>query len=362
MQSPHVFLVDPHMTDEVFTPLRFFIRKRRGLKKYSYFQQICSDESKVNVSQSWALSGIVPAKIFSKLPKVVRRAINLLETYFWGIFNKVKINRVKPTENDVAIVYLRNHTKKVDAYVSMLRGCGVKIVWLTSHFHLSYHNKNYINNQDIVCLDNKLPVDVELPGHKMISPPVVGSRFKVLDRQFDNRHSRVLCVGTVHMYQNYFLGSVAYNNSYTMHPSRCSLLESDDPRLEKNFSVITDNISLYQSQRTYMGGDLPSFYNSFRFAFIGSEHLGIAALGVYEAMSCGCEVFIEESVGNMLNMKEGIDAWFFNGTADSLLKKFNFINENNLYLNQDAINEFSSRYRANYLNENIKNNIINLLK
>ncbi|TYK65326.1 hypothetical protein [Colwellia echini] len=360
MQSPRVFLVDPHMTDEVFTPLRFFIRKRRGLKKYSYFKEICSGETKVNIAQSCALSGVIPANLFSNLPKVVRSFVNCLETLFWKFFNEVKINRIMPEQNDIAVVYLRNHTDKVDVYISMLRNRGVKIVWLTSHFHLSYNNKDYINNQDTVCLDNKLSENIELRGNTIISPPVVSSRFKVFDREFNKRQQRVLCMGTVHMYKNKFLGSVAYNDFYTMHPSRCSLLESDDLRIEKNFSVITDNINLYQSQRAYMGGDLPSLYNSYRFAFIGSEHLGIAALGVYEAMSCGCEIFIEESVGKSLNMEEGVNAWFFNNTAESLLAKLTFIIENKLYLNQCAIKDFSDKYRSDFLYKTTKNIIVNL--
>ncbi len=360
MQSFRVFLVDSHMTDEVLTPIRFFIRKRRGLNKYSYLTKNCSTKGKINITKSGALSGIIPASVFSILPKPLRSVIVYIETFVWAKLNQAKINRISPARNDVAIFFLRNHTAAVDAYTSMLRERGVIITWVTSHLHLSYANKNYIQAEDLVCLDNKLPESVEIRGNKIISPPVVNERFKVKgNRSVNKRACRVLCAGTIHMYQKPFLGSVISDGFHTMHPSRCSLLQVEDERIEKNFSVITDNINLYHSQRAYMDGDLPSMYNSFRFAFIGSESIGVAALGLYEAMSCGCEVFIESSVGEHVGLVEGVNAWFFDGTADSLLQKLTWILEENVFLKQELIEEFSLRYRADFLFNNLKKNIEN---
>jgi len=351
------------MTDEVFTPIRFFIRKRRGLNKYSYFTKNCTSEGKVNISQSRALSGVTPAGVFSSLPRVVKSMIVSIETFIWKRLNQVNINVVEPAKNDFAIVFLRNHTAEADVYTSMLRNRGVNIIWATSHFHLSYANKNYIQEQDVVCLDNKLPENIELRGKKIISPPVVNERFKVhKDKCVSKRAYRVLCAGTIHMYQKSFLGSVIYDGFHTMHPSRCSLLQIEDERIEKNFSVITDNNNLYESQRAYMGGDLPSMYNSFRFAFIGSEDTGVAALGVYEAMACGCEVFLEASVGESLGLVDGVNAWFFDGTAASLLHRLTRILEDNVFLKPESIEAFSLHYRGDFLFNNFAKSIANAIE
>ena len=341
MQSSRVFLVDPHMTDEVFTPIRFFIRKRKGLNKYGYFSDVSFMNNKVNICTSNAISGVIPVSLFKLLPCLFRSISLNLELFFWSKLNNIKICKGVPQRDDIAIFFLRNLSEEANRYIIALRKAGVKIAWATSHFHLSYSNRQYVDDKDIVFMDNKLPSPIELRGKDIISPPAVNGKFKILALS-NTRFERVLCVGTVHMYQKPFKGSIEHQGVFTMHPSRCDLFHAKSPFLEKNYSVITDDVNLYTSQRTYMGGDLPYMYNSYRFAFVGSEACGVAALGVFEAMACGCELFIEQDVGKNLGLLDGLNAWFFDGTSKSLLDRLSWILNNNEHLDQEAIKSILS--------------------
>jgi len=269
---------------------------------------------------------VIPNYIFEKLPLIIRKLINNIEVLFWSKLNRINILKQSPIKGDAVIVFARNLSFKVDLEVNRLRSIGVRIVWATSHFHLSYENRKAVSLGDLVLIDNELAGNVNFGTETIVMPPVIKEKFKIIppSDKISNikRDCRIICCGTVHLYKNSFTGSVKHGSVFTMHPSRCNLLLADSNILVKNFSVIDDGVTLYSAQRDYMNTDLTSLYNMFRFAFIGSEASGIAAVGVYEAMACGCEVFIERNVGLVIGLKDGVTAWFFDGDFGSMNKRY----------------------------------------
>lgn len=353
MTLTRVFLLDPHFTDEIYTPIRFHLRGRRGLHKYSYYSAPCNNDGSINIAFSAGLSGVIPENIFSRLPCGLRSLIMWIENKYWAKKNKLTFTNFFPTRGDSIIVFLRNCNSLVELQVERFRNEGVNIIWATSHFHLSYKNNNAVKINDLVLMDNKLDSNYKFSAKTIIFPPVVNEKFQVIrPNDFSKRDSRILCNGTIHVYRDAFSGSVKCGDFFTMHPSRYAVHQADSEILVKNFSIVTDSDTLYASQREYMNTNLTSLYNMFRFAFVGSEANGIVALGVYEAMACGCEVFIEKEVGDRVGLEDGKTAWFFDGTFESLHARHQEILNANISLDVSAIKLIvKSRRSQNLVNK-----------
>ncbi|EID0694126.1 hypothetical protein QNE95_002332 [Vibrio vulnificus] len=351
MSSSRIVLVDPHITDEFFTPIRFFIKKRRGLNKYLYFTKI---QSETIVAFTFSRSGVISNNIFSKLPKYIRMVVVLFEYVIWRLLqkNNVKLSSLK--EGDIAVYPLRNINNLGSKFLRVRR---CKVAWVMSHFHISIANANYIADNDIILADNfNVSLD-KLCNRVVLCPPCITSRF-VNKKKADERSEKIIATGTIHLYRNEFPGSVKYKDNYTMHPSRADVFFSNSAVYFKNFSIVTDNDSLYSVQKSYMAQDIVEMYNRYKYAFIGSEVSGVFALGLVEAMACGCEVFVEESIASYLGLQDGIHAWLFDGTAKGMEQKYNDIIENSLSLDKVAVQSFSDKFRLESLTEEVKGQLL----
>ena len=342
MITKKVVLVDPHLTDEFFTPIRFFLKRRKGLGKYSYFTKI---DDVTNVALTFEHSGIVPSKIFRILPYFFKALIVLSEYYIWKVLQKRHITLVSLDKRDIAIYLLRNAN---EFSVDYLRKKGVLVAWLMSHYHLAKEHIGYVENEDLILADNLMALYNDLESTVHILPAAVKSRFRRI-KPFEERSQKVIATGTIHLYSKPFNGSVKYKKHHTMHPSRADVYFSESLIFEKNFSIISDSDNLYSAQRGYMSQDIVEIYNNHKYAFVGSEAEGIFALGAIEAMCCGCELFIEEDIGIKLGLIDGETAWFFDGTSDSLERVYAFVIENRLSLDVSKIDSFVKRFTSNEL-------------
>lgn len=349
MTINRIVLVDPHITDEFFTPVRFYIKKRRGLKKYSYFTNIYDNPI---IAFSYSNSGIVPKGVFSKLPRFLRVVLVYIEFILWNSLQTEKIVLSSLTDGDLAICALRNVDERCVHYIKSKK---CKIAWLMSHFHIAEGNFKYVNKDDVILADNKNHFLDSIDNKIVFSPPSVKGRFK--NKKLE-RSEQIISTGTIHLYSYKFSGSTKYNEYYTMHPSRADVYFSDSTIYNKNFSIIGDGDSLYRSQKGYMNQDIVEIYNNHRFAFIGSEFSGVFALGIVEAMCCGCEVFVEESIADSLGLKDGEHAWLFDGSAKGLELKYKEVIEGKLYLDDEQIDIFTEKFRHERLMIDIKGRLI----
>ena len=148
---------------------------------------------------------------------------------------------------------------------------------------------------------------------------------------------------------------------YTLHPTRYSVLVDNSDLAKqyyiKNYSVIGDGASLYHEQREYLNQDLVEMYNSYRFAFVGSECSGIAALGTFEAMACGCEVFLEKDIAQHLGLVDGVHVWTFDNVSSSLLKKLVYVLDSGLSLSPEKISDVVQAYRSSNLSISLKESL-----
>jgi hypothetical protein len=356
VKKNNYFIVDPHFTDEIYTPLRFYIRKRKGLNKYSYLSNVCENERGVNILFSNTISGVINSSLFEKLPILFKRFIILIESKFWLLLNKIKVSKLTtPKASDIAIVQLRNITPSQLKYIDKLRDLDVIIAWGTSHLHLAAQNLSYIKPVDLVLIDNNLNIQGVDSSHLIISPPVVKDRFINLHKA---RINKILCVGTVHVYKAFHHGFYKSAEIFTLHPARYKVLSNRDESINsillKNYSVISDDLNLYQVQRKYLKQDIVSLYNDYRFAFIGSENTGVVALGTYEAMACGCEVFLEEHIAKKVGLIDGVHVWTFRGTAESLRNKFDEIISEQKVLDHIQIKNYCAKLSIDSLTTQLK--------
>ncbi|UKA22095.1 hypothetical protein IHC92_04205 [Photobacterium damselae subsp. damselae] len=172
MTINRIVLVDPHITDEFFTPVRFYIKKRRALKKYSYLANIYDVPI---VTFSYTNSGIIPKKIFSKLPRFLRVFLVYLEFILWSSLQTEKIVVSSLTDGDLAICALRNVDERCGHYIKSKK---CRIAWLMSHFHIAEGNLKYVNKDDIILTDNKKTFFDSIDNKIVFSPPSVKLRFK----------------------------------------------------------------------------------------------------------------------------------------------------------------------------------------
>lgn len=309
-------LLNPHADDFIAGPVSFKLAKRRALKKYGYLisEQI-TRHARVRILIDGTLSSLFPQSVFSFLPKILRRAVLKWELKEWmkinNLVGKVDIHWSPDTIEDRSVLYFfayKNCTGAFEERRAFIEAFDLKIINL-SHFMIRTAEKgrnaqslsHVIYTSEADLSDTAFFVKFFGQGNKVISLPfMVGERFE--DRlPYEEREDRCGATGSFHRLQfeeprRYYDDFIGFFEVDTYHPMRKSLYEQRteitghidskiSPYHEKGHNLLS---RLDVGQKKYFSFDVVDFYNSHKYALVGEEIHGLAAIGSFEAMACGC--------------------------------------------------------------------------
>jgi hypothetical protein len=328
--------------------------------KYVPIKALADDDDGFRVLDSLSRSGVLPKTVFHRLPRSVRWFVRRLELRLWSFLNNLRLTDGPVMSGDICVALLRNYSVLCRPVLDEFRSQGGKVVWVLSHYHLAIESIECIPSVDIIALDVPDPIYLDSLNNRLafFSPLNIESRFQVLADSLGRKEECIFCTGTVHLYKKKISGFVNVGGIYTLHPGRASVVRSDSSSYVKNFSVLTDDDSLYVAQRKYMAQDLVAEFNRYRFVYCGAEASGVPALGALEAMACGCEVFVEQKVAEMLKLIDGVNCWVISDDASDLLAKHAQVLRDGFRLNPSDIAEYVAWYRSQSSKDLLKNKVL----
>ncbi|MCD9477280.1 hypothetical protein [Photobacterium phosphoreum] len=309
-----MILYDPHVDDNIFTPLSYFVGKRKGLNKYRYIYEAWSKSNNPKIYISNKTSSL-PLVITSKIPSFLLKYIIKLEVKIW-----LKLNNLSATyltsyikDGDVFCFGYKKFDKITHDEVKMTKSFTVHL----THYHTYKYNSIYLEDNFKFVYDNNVSslgyFNLKFPGYnkdiKIIS-------FYVQDRFFieplNDQRKGVAVTGTYHDYAVDELDFGIYENGRTtLHPVRHEISRTimpDNFKLEislfKNpnkLSTLLKNIGKY-NQKAYFSFNIVEFYNESKYSLVAGEGTGAIAIGALESMAVGCKPFLTNTEVCGLNL------------------------------------------------------------
>ena len=347
-----IILYNPHLDDFLGEPPHFRLLQRRPLKKYGFLiNALIKEQGKLSVIVDGTISCFISPIYFRKLPKFIRVLISLIEYKVWVNLNEIeKIERIS-----VNCKSLKSYTLLVFSYKAAIGNFVLRQNLFNAFGDVCFHLSHYFvstkeKSENIKKIENVwLAGDSDLSHNDYFNtyfswykkefitlPFAVKSRF--VDRTpLFQREPRCVATGSVHnlrqempvcAYKDY----IDQTGFDTYHPLRKEIYENRDKvsryieclvtpyRTYLSSSVFTDWISHYfVAQKKYLALDIVEIYNKYKFAVIGEEASGFPALGMFEAMACGCIVFADSKRLHGLGLEADIHYIQYDGSLKGLL-------------------------------------------
>lgn len=350
--KPQIVLYNPHVDDFLAEPPHFRLLKRRALKKYGFvIEALLMAQGRVPVMIDGTASSFIPARYFGLLPGFLRNIVSSLEYAAWvRINNFTKFDRVSVSSPDIG-----NYTLLAFSYKAASGNFESRLPLLLKFRHVLFHLSHYfVSTSEKAENIKKLPDawlvgDSDLTGNEyfrgffgwynkrfLTLPFAVKSRF-INNVPLSQRESRCIATGSVHdlrqerpveAYSDY----ISRSGLDTYHPVRKQIYEACErirPQVECMVSPYRNYQSssvfkkwwshFFVSQKKYFSRDIVEVYNQYKFAVIGEEATGFPALGMLEAMACGCIVFGDPRKLNGLNLQAERHYLPYDGTLNGLL-------------------------------------------
>lgn len=352
-----IVLYNPHVDDFLAEPLHFRFLRRKSLKKYGFLiDALKNEQGEVSVIIDGTESSFISSHYFCLIPNILRKLFSYIEYVLWlKINNFTKFNRINPNASD-----LSSYTLLAFSYKAAIGNFEPRVSLFPKFKHVVFHLSHYfVRTSEKVENIKKIP-NAWLAGDSDLSrnayfnfffgfyqkqflalPFAVKSRF-INSATFINRDLHCVATGSLHdlhkerpseAYVDYMLHSGLDN----YHPLRKQVYESRNQIKD----VVTCLVSPYRnyqtrlrfngwvdhffvSQKNYFSIDIVQVYNHFMFAVVGEEASGFPALGMFEAMACGCVVFADPKKLRGLNLKANKHYLSYDGSLDGLLKVLDF--------------------------------------
>ena len=356
-----IILYNPHIDDFLGEPPHFRLLRRRPLKKYGFLiDAIIKEQGQLLVVIDGTLSCFISPHYFKLIPKYIRLLISLLEYYIWVKINKLqKVKLISSNNND-----FKSHILIAFSYKAATGNFKLRRAFLNKFSAVYFHLSHYFVSTSEKSDNLKTISNVWLAGDSDLSdndyynayfhwykndfitlPFAVKSRF-VNRTPFSSRESRCVATGSVHTLSKERPVQAYYDYKTqtgldTYHPLRKEIYENSE-NISKNIeclvtpyrtyiptSLFNDWVShFFVSQKKYLSMDIVEIYNKYKFAVVGEEASGFPALGMFEAMACGCVVFADPRRLAGLDLVAGTHYIQYDGSLKGLLSSLSLANNN----------------------------------
>lgn len=379
---------NPQIDDFLGEPPHFKIFNRRPLKKYGFLlEETIKREGEIKVLYDDTISVFIPSAILFLFPKFIRRLITYQELKYWikinNLTRKVKIydEEFTPDDNDVLFFFsYKIAVTKFHKRLSIIEKFKVKIGHLSHYFvatSLKAKNLSQISNLYLAG-DSEISKNEYFKHHFswyrsekiIVLPFVVGDRFKPV-KSFSDRQPKFIATGSFHNLEEEkpawkYKDFTSFFKMNTYHPIRKYIYYNKEalsdiidckisPYREGKKSFFRNLLNKFSiSQKSYFSFDIVDLYNNYQFAIIGEELSGFPAIGVLEAMACGCIVFVQEGYYNGFDLENNKHVFFYDGNVAKL--KSTIASKNNeskifLEMSQEA-SEFGRNFNKQYVYNN----------
>ncbi|MCD5362342.1 hypothetical protein [Chromobacterium aquaticum] len=345
-----MIIYNPHVDDFLAEPLQFRLLKRRALKKYGFlFDEARRNGKTIRVLIDFTASGLVPEKVFHRLPRWLRWAVGTLEFRLWKHINGFgdEIKRVPIPKEPVDEVLLAFSYKAATGLFT-LRETTLQhyraVIFHLSHYFLATTEKA----RHIRCLSNAYLAgdsDITCNGYFrqyfgwynkpfLVLPFAVADRFKN-QQPWKMRDTKAVATGSFHDLKSErpahkYTDFISTTGLTTYHPTRLAIYQASDiladwvhckvsPYREygKNkFSRLLAHFSV--GQKKYFSINIVDLYNQHRYAIVGEELSGFPALGAFEAMASGCVLLAQPQYYEGLGLVPGLHFIEFDGNVEEI--------------------------------------------
>ncbi len=317
------YILNPHRDDFIWEPLYFSFIKRRALKKYNYLADLYEESTHVKIAINDVCSGIIPQSILTLLPKGIRRWLIRIEFRKWKRLNNIKDNKdfvwldnnLVVGKNDELFLFQLSNI----IYIEKLRLTLQK--FQSVYVHLSHY---YLRPKEISAVFSTL-INVHFCGDSDVSnhdffkkyfswnknkfcitPFYVADRFNA-STSFAERAKKIITTGTFHPIEEYPSSSYLHTELHVtaFHNNRRNVFENqinttsfitclNTPWKQSEAAWYVKLMSSVKvAQKKYFQINIVEEYNKHQFALIGEEICGFPGIGSFEAMACGCVVFLK---------------------------------------------------------------------
>lgn len=348
-----IVLYNPHVDDLLAEPPHFCLLRRRALKKYGFvIDALLNAQGFVPVIIDGTASSFIPARYFGLLPEFLRRIVSTSEYILWARINHfTKLRRISTSSPD-----LENHTLLAFSYKAASGNFMSRLPLLLRFRHVLFHLSHYfVSTSEKAENIRRLP-NAWLVGDSDISdndyfrsffgwygkvfltlPFAVKSRF-VNKMPLSLRESRCIATGSVHDLSQErpikaYFDYMSRTGLDTYHPVRKEIYEARK-KIRREIECLVSPYRNYHrssrfqewwqhffvAQKNYFSVNIVEVYNRYKFAVIGEEEAGFPALGLLEAMACGCVVFGDPRRLHGLGLQAGLHYLPYDGTLNGLLE------------------------------------------
>lgn len=347
-----IVLYNPHVDDFLAEPPHFRLLKRKSLKKYGFLIDVLQNtHGGVSVMIDGTVSSFIHPRYFRLMPKLLRQIVSTFEYELWLRINKfTKFKRIAASSPN-----LGEYTLLAFSYKAVTGNFELRASLLLKFRHVLFHLSHYFVSTSEKAVNIKKLPNAWLVGDSdpseneyfqfffgwyqkrfLTLPFAVKSRFKDKNPLLQ-RESRCIATGSVHdlhleLPTKAYVDYISHSGLYTYHPVRKQIYDDRD-RISLQVECMVAPYRNYQSssilkewmrhffvsQKNYFSIDIVEAYNRYKFAVVGEEMTGFPALGMLEAMACGCIVFADPRRLQGLNLQANSHYLPYDGTLDGLL-------------------------------------------
>ena len=384
-----IVLYNPHLDDFIATPIKFWLIRRRPLKKYGYIiSQHLKEKINILYFVDNSTTNFIPDSVFKFMPILLRKVICSIDLYIWRKLNNFNKNQ-----------FVRLHSSQLSCD-HVFVGFSYKIAIGNFDNRIKYFNKvkftiihlsHYFISTKIKSLNLKKISNLYLSGDSDISDnfyfkkyfnwytkKIIIIHFSVNSKFFKKnniykRTKKCIATGTFHNLENEipyinYKDYIDTTGLTTYHPVRKEIYEKN-PSFIENFIMpfrVYPSVSKFEvffnhfkvTQKKYFSFDIVEKYNDFIFSLIGEEYAGFPPIGLFESMACGCIPFSQIKYLKGLKMHDGIHFIEYENLNDIEEKILNISDENSNFISNSVVqyiyDNFSDSSSYNQMIENIK--------
>ena len=346
-----LYLHNIHIDDFVLVPVKFFILRKKPLKKFNYLLNLKCD---LVIYADCHASSLIPTSIFLSFPYWFRKLFTRLEVYIW-----LNLNHVDTKNYDVVYGKALRRGKSVYtfSYRVLLDEAELSRKELEAFSHVYVNLNHYMVRTHEKSINAKKMNNITFLGESnffqnskffqnffswykkdvLVVPYAAQSRFKDFNR-FEDRLNKCVATGTFHdlttepntsFYQDF----MSFFSENTYQPMRREIFKNKDINqsiLESKISQFNEKInsksklrfsSLFYKQKTYFEFNIVDLYNSYKMVVVPEELHGMPGISFAEAMMCGClYIGLDDAMYTGLGMKPGVHYLTYNGSYDDLIR------------------------------------------
>ena len=331
-----ITIVDPHLTNFVFSPVKsFFDKTHRIPKKYNYLVDALYPDGIVQIYFRYDNSSIFGKRRIKNISTKLFKLLVFVETFIWAKLNKIKINRVKDLRGN--ILFFGNSELIKWEFIDLLcQENDIKQIYIHLTHYFTFPEKKNIFHPKILFLS-----DFDISTHSIFikkfplyQNKIVNVPFSIRDHFYEyaklEKKFNLLMIGSASKYSlsEKKIPILSIDENFkTIHPIRLELANKDFGSKVLNHITLLTEKGLGDHFRKYLSFDLKKLFSMSHYVLCPSEGSGLIGISTLEAMASGCGIIISEYDLRLLKLDRNTEGVIVYKDYDDLLIKIKQISD-----------------------------------